>query len=224
MCTNYEPAQADLFEAFTDFPVPNFDYPRETYKDYLAPILRLSDGERTTDPATFAMVPRKRIPPGVKLFDTMNARAESIGERRSYSGAWKKLQLCLIPCSAFYEPNYETGKPVRWSIGMSSGRPFAIAGLWRAWDEPDGQSLSFTMLTVNANEHPLMKRFHRPGAEKRSVVILRPEEYNDWLGSRSTDEARSFLNLFPPEEMSAVAAPKPPKKAIAAAESGDLLL
>ena len=48
-------------------------------------------------------------------------------------------------------------------------------------------------------------------ATKRSLVILRPEEYEDWLGARSTDEARSFLNLFPAEEMYAEAAPKPPK-------------
>lgn len=212
MCTNYRPPEADLFEAFTDFPVPKFEYRRETYKDYLAPILRFREGERSTDPATFAMVPRNHIPPGVKLFDTMNARAESIGERRSYSGAWKKLQLCLIPCSAFFEPSYETGKPVRWSIGMATGRPFAIAGLWREWQQPEGLALSFTMLTVNADDHPLMKRFHKPGAEKRSVVLLRPEEYDDWLGSRTVDEARSFLNLFPAEEMASVAAPQPPRK------------
>jgi putative SOS response-associated peptidase YedK len=212
MCTNFRPLQADLFEAFSDFPVPRFDYPPETYKDYVAPILRMSAGERSTDPATFAMVPRKHIPPGVKAFDTMNARAETIGEKRSFSGAWKKLQLCLIPCASFYEPNWETGKAVRWQIGMPDRKPFAIAGLWRAWEEPEGVALSFTMLTVNADEHPLMRRFHRPGAEKRSVVILRPEEYGDWLGARSTDEARSFLNLFPAEEMAAEPKPLPPRK------------
>jgi len=212
MCTNYEPAQGDLFEAFTDFPVPQFEYPRETYKDYVAPILRMTAGVRSTDPATFAMVPRKHIPPGVKVFDTMNARSESIGEKRSYSGAWKKLQLCLIPCSWFYEPNYESGKPVRWRIGVKDRPALAIAGLWRAWDDPEGQVLSFTMLTVNAESHPLMRRFHRPGAEKRSVVIVRPEDYGDWLASRSTDEARSFLNLYPAEEMKAEAYPLPPRK------------
>jgi putative SOS response-associated peptidase YedK len=223
MCTNSRPLQADLFEAFTDFPVPRFDYPPETYKDYVAPILRMSAGERSTDPATFAMVPRKHIPPGVKAFDTMNARAETIGEKRSFSGAWKKLQLCLIPCASFYEPNWETGKAVRWQIGMPDRKPFAIAGLWRAWEEPEGVALSFTMLTLNADEHPMMRRFHRPGAEKRSVVILRPEEYGDWLGARSTDEARSFLNLFPADEMAAEPAPKPPKVAPAAPNGGDLL-
>ncbi|SIO50405.1 Putative SOS response-associated peptidase YedK [Burkholderia sp. GAS332] len=220
MCTNYQPPEADLFEAFTDFPAPSFDYPRETYKDYVAPILRFNDGEHSTDPATFGLVPYSHIPSHIKKFDTMNARAETIGEKRSFSGAWKKLQLCLIPCSAFYEPNYETGKAVRRSIGVATGQPFAIAGLWRQWRGPEGTALSFTMLTVNADEHPLMKRFHKPGAEKRSVVLLRPEEYGDWLGSSSTDEARSFLNLFPADEMLAEGAPKPPRRPMTETHDG----
>jgi putative SOS response-associated peptidase YedK len=48
----------------------------------------------------------------------------------------------------------------------------------------------WTMMTINAEEHPLMPRFHKPGAEKRSVAVLQPEQYDDWLGCRSTNEAR----------------------------------
>jgi len=169
------------------------------------------------------MVPRRKIPPGVKVFDTMNARAESIGEKRSFSAAWNRLQLCLIPCESFYEPNYETGKPVRWTIGTASGQPLAIAGLWRAWEEVDAPPvLSFTMLTVNADEHPLMKRFHKPGDEKRSVVIVSPNAYEDWLNCRSTDEARSFLNQCPAEEMAAEAAPIPKRVPTSVSERHDL--
>jgi hypothetical protein len=43
------------------------------------------------------------------------------------------------------------------------------------------------MLTVNANDHPLMKRFRKPGDEKRSVVIVPPDAYGDWLNCLSTD-------------------------------------
>jgi putative SOS response-associated peptidase YedK len=216
MCTSYEANPAERFDTFSLFPRPDFDYKREIYKDYLAPIFRRVDGQYTTDAATFGLVPRQHIPPGVKVFDTMNARSESIGEKRSFRSAWNGLQLALIPCYRFYEPNYETGKPVRWRIGMADGAPLAIAGLWRAWkEEAGGESLSMTMLTVNAADHPLMNRFHRPGSEKRSVVILPPDEYESWLSCRSTDEARSFLRLYPAEAMHAEAYPRPPRKASA---------
>jgi putative SOS response-associated peptidase YedK len=212
MCTSYESNPAVRFNAFSLFSAPNFEYKREIYKDYAAPIVRRVDERLTTDAATFGIVPRKHIPDAVKVFDTMNARSESIGEKRSFRSAWNSLQLCLIPCERFYEPNYETGKAVRWRIGLASGEPLAIAGLWRAWKEPDGgEQLAFTMLTVNANEHPLMNRFHKPGAEKRSVVIVPALHYEEWLASCNTDEARSFLQLYPAEAMRAEAYPLPPR-------------
>ncbi len=211
MCTNYAAARRDrLFRHFGVEP-PDSPWRDEIYKDYAAPIIRRVDGVPRADLATFGMVPRKHIPPGVRVFDTMNARAETLGEKRSFSGAWKRQQLCLVPCEAFYEPCYETGKAVRWRIGMASGDPLAIAGLWREWGEEEGKALSFTMLTVNAAEHPLMKRFHKPGDEKRSVVIVPPSEYENWLACRSMDEARSFLRLLPAEQLEAVAQPVAPK-------------
>jgi hypothetical protein len=43
------------------------------------------------------------------------------------------------------------------------------------------------MLTVNADEHPFMRNFHKPQDEKRSVVILPPDRYEYWLQSRVGD-------------------------------------
>jgi putative SOS response-associated peptidase YedK len=219
MCTNYAAARRDrLFRHFGVEP-PDSPWRDEIYKDYAAPIIRRIDGVVRADLATFGMVPRKHIPPGVRVFDTMNARAETLGEKRSFSGAWKRQQVCLVPCEAFYEPCYETGKAVRWRIGMANGEPLAIAGLWREWEEAvtvDDQSVtarvfSFSMLTVNADSHALMNRFHKPGDEKRSVVIVPPAEYENWLASRSMDEARSFLTLLPTEQLMAAAEPVAPK-------------
>ncbi|WP_321841249.1 SOS response-associated peptidase [Paraburkholderia bannensis] len=213
MCTNYAAARRDrLFRHFGIEP-PDSPWRDEIYKDYAAPIIRRVDGVRRADLATFGMVPRKHIPPGVRVFDTMNARSETLGEKRSFSGAWKRQQLCLVPCEAFYEPCYETGKAVRWRIRMANGEPLAIAGLWREWEESSAEEggvvrvFSFTMLTVNADAHTLMNRFHKPGDEKRSVVIVPPVEYENWLASRSMDEARSFLRLLPAQELAAVEEP-----------------
>lgn len=213
MCTSYEaPGQLE-FEAFSLFPNADFEYRKEIYKDYLAPIFRRTADGLQTDAATFGLVPRNRIPAGVKVFDTMNARAETVGEKRSFSGAWNRLQLALIPCQSFFEPSYETGKAVRWRIGMADDTPCAIAGLWREWATQAGETaLSMTMLTLNADDHPLLSKFHRPGVEKRGVVVLPPTHYNDWLACKSTDEARSFLRLLPAEMVTAGAYPLPPRR------------
>lgn len=208
MCTNYRVPDKQLFSEYYGTPAPVGEWRDEVYKDYFAPIIRRDGDGRRAELASFGMVPREKIPAGVKVFDTMNARAETVGEKRSFAGAWKKLQLCLIPTQVFYEPDYETGKAVRWAIGMASGEPFAIAGLWREWEGEGGPRLSFTMLTLNADHHPLMKRFHKPGSEKRSVIIIRPDDYDDWLAARSMDEARSFVTLPDAATMTAAQAPK----------------
>ncbi|BFG80788.1 hypothetical protein PTKU46_88220 [Paraburkholderia terrae] len=216
MCTSYQTNEYDRFEAFSLFSPPAFEYKREIFKDnYVAPIFRRNGEGFSTDPATFGLIPRRKMRPGVKPYDTMNARDDSLDVKRSFVGPWRNLDLCLIPCQWFYEPNYEKdpSKSERWRIGAADGAPLAIAGLWKSWNEPDGgQSFSLTMLTVNAENHPLMKRFHKPGAEKRSVVIVPPGKYEEWLTCRSTDEARSFLSLYPDELMHAEPYPLPPRK------------
>lgn len=224
MCTNYAPVQrrilreifgveppADLFRAET--------YPAETYPDYAAPIVRLApdgdsdgDGTRMCVLATFGMVPRKRTPPGGRRYDTTNARSETIGERPTYARYWRQGQLCLIPLTAFFEfayPEHGTaatpGKPVRWRVWLRDAEAFAVAGLWREW--PDGLC-SFTMLTVNADQHPVLSRFHKPGDEKRGLVIVPQDQWEDWLACRNPEIARTFLRLYPAQEMVAEPAPK----------------
>lgn len=142
----------------------------------------------------------------------MNARSETIGELRTYSHPWKEGNLCLVPMEHFCEPCYETGKAVNWNIGLIDDPDFAVPGLYKEWQEDDGSvSYSFTQITINADEHPVMKRFHKSGEEKRSLVILRPEDYDDWLSCKNPEFARTFLMPCPPEIMRAEAATLPPR-------------
>jgi putative SOS response-associated peptidase YedK len=184
----------------------------ETWKDYSAPIVRKrADGQCEGVLASYGLVPRKQIPAGVRPFDTMNARAETVGQLRSFSGAWKRSQLCLVPMTAFYEPSYESGKAERWGIGMADQSMFAVAGLWRQWEGPAGPEYSFTQLTINADDHPLMNRFHKPGEEKRALVVVPHAEWDDWLGCADPEYARSFMRHYPAELMTSWAEPLPPR-------------
>ncbi len=57
------------------------------------------------------------------------------------------------------------------------------------------------MLTVNADAHDVMKRMHKQGDEKRSVVILRPDDYDEWLHLKNADAQRSMLQLWLANEL-----------------------
>ena len=68
------------------------------------------------------------------------------------------------------------------------------------------------MLTINAGTHPVMNHFHRPGDEKRMVVIVQPNDYMKWLNA-TTAEAIWFFKAFPADLMisnPALLAPKVP--------------
>jgi len=65
-------------------------------------------------------------------------------------------------------------------------------------------------LTINADDHALMKNHHRPEDEKRMVVILREEDYDAWLKAPA-EKSMDFMRQYPAELLRAVPAPLPPK-------------
>ena len=127
---------------------------------------------------------------------TYNARAETVAEKASYKNAWVKRHYALALADAFYEPCYESGKAVRTAIKQANHEPMAIASIWDTWTEPETGELivSFSMLTIDAYNHPVMKRMHKPEDEKRTVVPLRPALFNAWLNA-TPEEAQELLNL-----------------------------
>jgi putative SOS response-associated peptidase YedK len=87
-----------------------------------------------------------------------------------------------------------------------------VAGLWGMWIDPKtGERMpTYTMLTVNADDHALYRRFHRPEDEKRMPVILHPADFDAWLNC-SVEAAPSFMNQFPAELLEAEPKPLAPR-------------
>lgn len=181
MCANYRPSTR---EALAAFPLPPPDF---------APRLWV--------PACFGLIPGWAKDTKITR-STYNARSETVGEKPSFRHAWKHRQLCIIPANSIFEPCYETGKAVRWRIEREDGKPMGLAGIWERSLKDDGRpSWSFSMLTINADNDPVFRRFHKPEDEKRSVVILPDDAWGDWLRCKSEGEAaRSWLCLPRPSE------------------------
>ena len=116
---------------------------------------------------------------------TYNARSETVHEKPSYRVAWKERRFGLIVMESFYEPNWEKGKAVRWRIKRSDDQPTAVASIWeRITDKETGEIIfSFSMLTINADGHEVMKHFHKPADEKRSIVVLNDDDFTPFLNT-----------------------------------------
>ena len=114
-----------------------------------------------------------------------------------------------MPADAFYEPDWRSGKAIATRFTRADGQPVGIAGLWDVWTEPGKPPLlSFTMLTMNATDHGLLKHYHRPDDEKRIIVILPESRYEDWLNAPA-EKSQDFIQHYPAEAL--VATPVPPK-------------
>lgn len=221
MCADYTPIHKKQIEDQFGTRPPQLDLPPEAWPGYMAPILRGSQevpGELEILPAMFGMVPHWADHKLAR--QTYNARTETVASKPSFRNAWKRRQFCIIPAANFFEPNYETGKPVRWRIERADGGPVAIAGIWEY--RPADQLLSFSMLTINADGHPLMQRFHKPDDEKRMAMILHPDQYQSWLDGSLVSEEDVYrqypadLLIAQPDPLPPRTRAKPPAKADAA--------
>lgn len=207
MCTNYRAGSRDFIREHFGL-AADFDYVDETYPAYVAPIILQTPQGMACRPACFGLIPHWARDTKIAR-STYNARSETVAEKPSFRHAWRQRQFCLVPMRGFYEPNYESGRAVRWRIEPVDGTEFCVAGIWDAWRAPTAQQvLSFSMLTINADGHPLMQRFHAPGDEKRSIVPVTPDRYAAWLGADAA-AARDLLHNFDPDAFRAVADPRP---------------
>lgn len=121
---------------------------------------------------------------------TNNARAETVAKLPTFRQAWARGQRCLIPAQWYQEPNWESSKNIWWRLRRADGQPWAIAGLWSEWVDPTTGEVvpSYTAITVNCDDHPMLRRLHRPDPErgpddqdKRSLVHIEPQRWNEWL-------------------------------------------
>ena len=136
---------------------------------------------------------------------TYNARSETVVSKPSFRDAWRKAQHCIIPAEAIFEPDWRSGRAVPTRISRKDGAPMGLAGLWSSWKSPKGALIhSYTMLTINAEHHPLLRLMHKPADEKRMVVILAEDDYPRWLGADASVSGH-FMRPYPADWLMASA-------------------
>lgn len=210
MCANYY-AMLSSHAALFGMPEPSFEYRSDIYPGYSAPLIFKNTQDHNHAwqwrEAVFGLVPKWAKDLKVSKH-TYNARSETVAEKPSFKNAWLKSQFCLIPAEKIYEPRYINDKAQRWAIQCEDDTPLTIAGLYEIAKIDDQIVRSFTLLTINADNHPLMQQFHKPEDEKRSVVIIPAHLRDDWL-SVDYQHANELLLDINPKDYKAYFEPKP---------------
>ena len=130
-----------------------------------------------------------------------NTPYEAIQRSAVFSQAWNAGKRCIIPASAIFEPDLKSGQINEACISRVDGAPFGIAGIWWLIVLPDGKSVEcFTMLTVEAEDYPLMQFLLMPFGANRMAVILDRDDYTKWLDG-DVSEAEKFVRLYPATQL-----------------------
>ena len=227
MCSHYiaEKARHQLARFGVQLPLDWEPSPssRHIYPTQWAPIVRRPPEHDSSDdsvPERELVLARFGLLPGFAKDEkyglrTYNARSETVASLASFKGSWAKARHCIIPASSIYEPDWRSGQHVPTRISRSDGQAMGIAGLWQPWKSPKGEWIqSFTMLTINADSHPIFNQLHRPDPkrppnkqDKRMVVILPEAAYADWLDAPA-EQSMDFLRPYPDNQLLAVPEPK----------------
>jgi len=142
----------------------------------------------------------------------INARAEVDKNSRndsSYNGsnaiflkpAFRKpiqFHRCLVIADAYYE--WDNQNQPYLVFLQNKKRPFAFAGLYNEWENPDTKEtiFSFTIITTTAN--PLLQSI---GVKRMPVILSRSEEM-EWIrASNHLSDVLNLLNAYPYEKMNA---------------------
>jgi putative SOS response-associated peptidase YedK len=110
----------------------------------------------------------------------INARVETLADKPSFRNAFKRRR-CLILADGFYEWKSEGRRKQPWYFTLSSGGPFALAGLWETWKgTEDAVYHSCTIITTEAGQ--AVREIHH-----RMPVILTPAAHAAWLDPENQD-------------------------------------
>ena len=152
-------------------------------------------GERRVELVRWGLTPRfgkggkggKRGDQAPTLF---NARTETLLEKATFRRLVPQRR-CLVPADGFYEWEKVGGSKLPWLYRLKGAQPFAFAGLYDVWTEPDGREVTAcTILTTAPNELVL------PVHDRMPVILPRDLE-DEWLDP-DLDDPEGLLPLLGP--------------------------
>lgn len=157
--------------------------------------IRSVDGFRQLSLFRWGLLPHfaRSIGEGARM---INARSETAATKPAFSKAFEKRR-CLIPADGFFEWKKTGESRQPHLIRMASREPFAMAGLWERWRDPETEERVETCSVLTTQPNSLMAQLH-----DRMPVILDDEASAAWLDPKAAIESlQSLLKPCPADQL-----------------------
>lgn len=137
---------------------------------------------------------------------TLNARAETIFEKPAFRNSIVSKR-CLVLVDGFFEWRHENKKTYPYYIRLKNQAPFAFAGIWDSWNNPETQEKISTFSVITTKANPLLEKIHN--TQKRMPVVLPREMEIVWLqNDLDRGKIQSLLQPYNSDEMEAYPVPR----------------
>jgi len=125
-------------------------------------------------------------------YSMINARAETLTERRTFKQPFLSGQRCLVPATSFYEWHDK----VPFAIHLKRRDLFSMAGLFVTRHDGDTELKTFTIITTAPNA------VLRPIHDRMPVILARSEE-QEWLSHDDPLDLVPLLDPYDADDMEA---------------------
>jgi putative SOS response-associated peptidase YedK len=159
-------------------------------------------GERVVDEFRWGLVPAyaESARGAARL---INARSETVESSPAFRASFRRRR-CIVPADAFYEWLRQrdplTGRVTSrqpFAIRPIGEEPFAFAGIWAIWRDPDTAERRYTVSILTGAPNALVSPVH-----DRMPIILDPADWDAWLDPDAPAGAlRSVLRPAPESGM-----------------------
>jgi putative SOS response-associated peptidase YedK len=188
MCGRYRLTRADRLAEKFDAELAEELHPRYNIAPTQpVPVVRASASRRVIASMRWGLIPKWAKDASMSQ---INARSETLLEKPAFKESFERRR-CLIPADGFYEWKRGGGSKQPFHFGMKDDSLFAFAGIWDRWRAPQGEVIeSCAILTTRPNK--LLRDVH-----DRMPVILKPENYLEWLVAPASDCGRLRIVVHP---------------------------
>lgn len=138
------------------------------------PVIRENAQGRFMDALNWGFTPHWATEDKTNRF--INARSETAAGKAAFRDAWR-LRRCIIPADVFVEWDTATKPKTPCDITPHTQRPFAFAGLWDRWVNPQTGAWQdrFAILTMASS--PSLAALH----DRMPVILSAPDDIDRWL-------------------------------------------